>query len=175
VKPLTPPRVVAPSFVAMANEDASPGRSVKFKLDATAVHKDASENVVDDISSSSYADEAEQSTSANTNDLTDENNKSIQKRKRQDDTRVRRLRYIVLSLLVVTGIVISIVAYITIREQETLDYTRSVSAPGVSLLLLLSNRRISLCPSSCSLKRRPCRYPMSSVHDPLSWTMNYQG
>jgi hypothetical protein len=110
----------------MADEKASQGKAVKFKLDSTAPCKELSGNAVDDMSLSSHADEVDQSNS--TSDHADENDKATRRSKRQEAARVRRLRFVVLLLLVVAGIVISVVTYFSTKGQETLDYTRSVSA-----------------------------------------------
>jgi hypothetical protein len=114
-------------------------RSVTFDPE-TAMSPDRSERGNVDGSSSSYNEEMdddeediEQTNSSG--EMQDPNMKASRKNRSSDDAGVRRLRWAVLLLLVVSGVSISIATYFSLHDQQTVSYTQDVRAfiPGQCL------------------------------------------
>jgi hypothetical protein len=113
------------------NNEVRGNRSVTFDPEM-AMNPDRSERRNEDGSSSSYAEEMdddeeediEQTNSSG--EMQDPHMKASRKGRSSDDAGVRRLRWAVLLLLVVSGVSISIATYFSLRDQQTVSYTQDV-------------------------------------------------
>jgi hypothetical protein len=133
VSPKSPPpsEQATPAEAEAKDFEIRGNRSVTFDLE-TAIAPDRSERGNVDGSSSSYAEEMdddeeediEQTNSSG--EMQDPHMKASRKGRSSDDAGVRRLRWAVLLLLVVSGVSISIATYFSLRDQQTVSYTQDV-------------------------------------------------